>query len=296
VSAWEVVEAAGSNWDRWGAADQRGTLNLVDDDIRRRAAGLVRTGEAVSLSHDLVDMTRLMKRSGESLLDRGRQEAGPRWHSTVEHISLQFHGIRTTHLDAPAHLFWDGLAYNGVRPEQVSTEHGATVLSVTAAAEGLLTRGVLVDVPAAEGLDRLDPGTAVGADRLTAAATTLGVEIGPADAVFVRVGHDPMDTVAAAGPTSGLDASCVAWLAERDVALLGSDATNDVSPLVDDDCPLPIHVGALRNLGLWLVDNAALEQLAGACARQQRYDFMLTMAPLRLEAATGSPVNPVAVF
>jgi kynurenine formamidase len=206
-----------------------------------------------------------------------------------------------THLDSPAHIFWDGQAYNGVPARAVSTEHGATSLAVTAASAGVTTRGVLLDLPAVAGLDWLPRGTAVRREDLEAAERALNVSVRPGDAVLIRVGHGAIrrregTAAAAVPPSSGLHANCMPWLHERDVALLVNDAANDVTPLIDDPLPMPVHVIGIQAMGLWLVDNANLEELSAECARRQRYEFCLTMAPLPLTAATGSPVNPIALF
>jgi kynurenine formamidase len=88
----------------------------------------------------------------------------------------------------------------------------------------------------------------------------------------------------------------MAWFHERSIALLGSDTTNDVEPLVESELSIPVHVIGLRAMGLWLLDNGNLEVLSAQCARLGRYEFMFVVAPLRLAGATGSPVNPVAVL
>jgi kynurenine formamidase len=289
-----------SNWGRWGKDDQRGTLNLVDDACRAAAAGLVRDGTAVSCSWEIADVQRFMKRSAEPLLDPNRDPAAPRWHSTADWFGMQFHGLTNTHLDAPSHMFWDGLAYNGVQPTAVTAEFGARALAVTACPDGVLTRGVLLDLPSVAGVDALDP-IAVTPQQLEAAERAHSVRIRRGDAVLIRVGHGAIrnrDGVAAilTAPSAGLAADCMPWLAERDIALLASDATNDVTPLASGPLPLPVHVIGLRAMGLWLIDNANLEELAVECARRQRYEFFWCMSPLRLANVTGSPVNPVAVF
>jgi len=290
-----------SNWGRWGDDDELGTLNHIDAATRIAAARLVQDGQPVSCAWPVSDIQRFMRRSADELTDPGRDPRKPRWHHTVEWVGFQFHGTTMTHLDSPAHIFWDGQAYNGVSPREVSTEHGATSLAVTACSAGVTTRGVLLDLPAVTGQDWLPRGTAVRREDLEEAERALNVRVRPGDAVLIRVGHGAIRLLegaaaAALPPASGLDASCMPWLHERDVAVLASDASNDVTPLIDDPMPMPVHVIGIQAMGLWLVDNANLEDLSVECARRQRYEFFWTMAPLRLTAATGSPVNPIALF
>jgi kynurenine formamidase len=303
VSADEAIGylSALSNWGRWGDDDQAGTLNHIDAAARIAAARLVRDGHPVSCAWPIADIQRFMKRSAEVLADPGRDPGAPRWHSTVEWVGFQFHGATMTHLDSPAHIFWDGYAYNGVPARAVSTEGGATSLAVTACSAGVTTRGVLLDLPAVAGVGWLPRGTAVRPEDLERAERALNVRVRPADAVLIRVGHGAIRNTGGVAavtvpPSSGLHASCMPWLHARDVALLASDATNDVTPLSDDPMPLPVHVIGIQGMGLWLIDNANLEELSAECARRQRYEFCWSMAPLPLVAATGSPVNPIALF
>jgi kynurenine formamidase len=83
---------------------------------------------------------------------------------------------------------------------------------------------------------------------------------------------------------------------ERGIAVLGSDTGNDVSPTGYQSMTNPIHQVGIVAMGLWILDNAALEELAEACAQRGRWEFMICILPLRLSNTTGSPVNPVAIF
>jgi kynurenine formamidase len=95
----------------------------------------------------------------------------------------------------------------------------------------------------------------------------------------------------------GLDASCLQWLADRKIAVLGCDAVSDVIPSAyGKEVAMPIHVGTLVFMGVHLIDNADFDALAVAAANHDRYEFLFTMAPLILEHGTASPVNPLAIF
>lgn len=288
-----------SNWGRWGAADRRGTLNLVDAGVRRAAVSLVREGTAISCAWPVTGYQRFMRRTGEGLSDPDRVGGRRRWNVASEHVGMQFHSRTITHLDAPSHIFWDGLAYNRVPAAAVTAEWGATELDVSAFGPGLVTRGVLLDLPALRGVDWLAPGTVVEREELEAAERRQGVAARPGDALLVRVGQDAYRR--AHGPEhghghAGLSAACTRLFAERSIALLAGDATHDVEPLPASELPIPIHVIALRAMGLWLIDNGDFEELAARCAAAGRWEFLFAVAPVLLEGATGSPVNPVAVF
>jgi kynurenine formamidase len=86
------------------------------------------------------------------------------------------------------------------------------------------------------------------------------------------------------------------WFRARDIAMLGTDTHNDISPLTDPDLGNVVHIVGLVGMRLWLIDNGNLEDLAEACATRRRWEFLLTIAPLRLQHTTGSPVNPIALF
>ena len=91
-------------------------------------------------------------------------------------------------------------------------------------------------------------------------------------------------------------AACTPWFKERGVAMLGADTSNDIRPSQYENITSPLHTVCLVTLGLRLIDNANLEQLAEACRQRIRYEFMLAMGPLPLRNVTGSPVNPIALF
>jgi kynurenine formamidase len=298
-----------SNWGRWGPDDERGTLNLITEEHRRRAAGLVRDGVTVSMSLDIEptpprmpDQTdvfgpvqRFMLRTGEGLNDPDRVAPRRRWGGNVEHVGLVFHGHSITHFDALSHLHWDRRSYNDVPAEHV-TITGATKLDVRAASEGVVTRGILVDVPHVRRVAHLDAGQPVLPEDLEAAERELGFEIGPGDAVFLRTGYRESSHAEDTGAQPGWHVSCLPWMRERDVALAGSDVDNDVRPSGYDVCDLPFHFVAIVAMGMPLVDNCWLLDLSNACAARNRWEFMFVLAPLRIQGGTGSPTNPLAIL
>jgi kynurenine formamidase len=292
-----------SNWGRWGPDDQLGTLNLLTPRRRVAAAALVRTGTCLGLGRRIggspapdnpVPPLQHMLASGEGARARGGSHASD-W------LGLAPHGFAVTHVDAFSHQFFDAAMYNGRPAALVTSAAGAAAGSVEAFADGIAGRGVLLDLPRAAGRGWLDPGEAVHPDDLDAAAAAQRTEIGPGDILFVRVGrdaragrHGPLDPITAGSP--GLAADCLPWLRRHDIALLGSDAQSDQMSAGAAPHPVPVHAGALVLLGLPLLDNAWLEDLAAACAAEGRWEFLAVVGPLRLRRATGSAVNPVAVL
>ena len=94
----------------------------------------------------------------------------------------------------------------------------------------------------------------------------------------------------------GLHVSCVKWIHDHDVAILGSDVASDVIPSQVEGARLPIHQMMIVALGVSLIDDCDLEALSQAAAQRRRYTFMLTAAPLAVPGGTGSPINPIATF
>jgi kynurenine formamidase len=311
------------NWGRWGPDDQRGTLNLIKPEHRVGAAKLVTEGRTVSCARDLVtayghpDNCAQMYyvNSGEGAKREksvpptalGLGDLG----SAVEFVGLVFHGTSVTHIDALAHLFWKGRLYNDRPAGLVTSEHGALWGSIAEMSEGIISRGVLLDVPRTEGLEALDGGRAVTPDDLEAAERAQGVTVGPGDIVLLRTGrwhpesgerpakraYDGIHDKARWGTRAGWHPACMPWLHARDVAVIGCDGPQEVLPSPYPRHPgATVHVYALNSMGMPLIDNCDLEQLGSVCAELQRWAFQFIITPLRIIGGSGSPVNPVAVF
>jgi kynurenine formamidase len=212
---------------------------------------------------------------------------------------MNIHGNADSHIDALCHVAFDGRLYNGV-PASAVTSSGAVELSIAVAADGIVGRGVLLDVPRSRGVPWLEPGDHVTLGDITAAEQGQGVRIGRGDIVLVRVGHrlrrkecGPWDAAAA---RAGLHPSVLPLLAERQVAVLGSDGNNDTAPSVVDGVDFPVHVLAINALGMQLMDYLEFHALAPLCEDVGRWTFLCVIAPLRLPTGTGSPVNPIAIL
>ena len=203
----------------------------------------------------------------------------------------------TTHVDALSHLFVRGEMFGG-RPASEVRSDGARANTIMSMADGVVGRGVLLDVPRAVGIDYFDSGQVVTVAELEAAEAAQGVRVGSGDILLVAWGRDARR--AAKGGFdgfSGLHAECLPWLQEREVAVLGSDGISDPMPFVGTpDWPFPVHQIGITGMGRHLVDNVNLARLAPACAEEARWEFLCVVAPLRIPGGTGCPVNPIAVF
>jgi kynurenine formamidase len=223
--------------------------------------------------------------------------AGEGWGG--DYFAIAPHGFATSHIDALCHIFHDGKLYNGYPIERV-TAHGALELGVHELAAGIVSRGVLLDIPAVRGVDWLEPGEPILPEDLEAAEVRAGLRVESGDVLLVRTGRWARSAAEGRwgpeGGLAGLYASCLPWLHERGVATLGCDGVSDVSPSAVEGVPMPIHTVAIVAMGLHLLDNLELDPLAAACAEEGRWEFLLTVAPLVLLRGTASPVNPIAMF
>jgi kynurenine formamidase len=300
-----------SNWGRWGDDDRIGTLNLITDEVRLAAASTIQTGRAISLSRPIDPLDPDPLDSGFALVQRfmtlnevtdhiGRQL---RYEAVTEYVGIAAHGSNT-HVDGLAHYSWDGKNYNGFPTSDTNSLHGARSLSMEHAEHGFVTRGVLLDIAGLYGVNWLERGHAVTPDELLAAEKQQGVTVRPGDALLVHTGNAA--AILSEGPDgegglsarqAGLHASCLPFMRERDVAVLGNDGVQDVQPSgFGLDFIRPIHTVAIVALGLWLIDNVDLTELTEACRDDKRWDFFFAALPWRMKGVTSSASNPVAIF
>jgi len=284
-----------TNWGRWGDDDQLGALNLITPEVTAAAAATVRVGRTVSCARPLNTVAAADNPSpvAHHMIGTATEGFG------ADYFAIAPHGFATSHIDALCHIFHEGKLYNGY-PAEAVTAHGATKLGIHHLRAGIVTRGVLLDIPALRDVDALEPGEPVFPEDLEAAEERAGLRVRAGDALLVRTGrwhwraeHGPWD---ATNLAAGLDASCLPWLRDRDVATLGSDGVSDVLPSRVEGVVMPIHTVVIAAMGVHLMDNLDLDALADACAEERRWEFLFTVAPLVLRRGTASPVNPIAVF
>ena len=286
-----------SNWGRWGPDDEMGALNLITPAKRREAADLVTEGFSVSLA-SIANTERTI--DNPCPVEWAMSTASPGGASdTVNYPCI--HGPGTTHIDGFAHRFFDGKMWNGYPIDEfVTMERGATKNAILTMRHGVVTRGVLYDIPRLRGVPYLEAGERIGVDDLEAWEAQSGARVGQGDAFLLRWGRwarqdagGPFDTGA---ESAGLDNTVIPWLRERDVAIIGWE-TPAYMPQPPGDLPrLALHDFALTMLGVHLLDRADFDDLAAAAAERSRWEFMLTIATLPIPFGTGSPVNPIAVF
>ncbi len=297
-----------SNWGRWGEDDQLGTLNLVTAEKRAQAAALVREGLTIGCARPLVSAAaadvvipplHFMMESGESHCLPHAHERGPRQIS-ADFIGMGFHGLTITHIDALSHIFWEGKMYNGRSADLVTTSRGALAEGIEVLKDGVVTRGMLLDITKVRGVEWLEAGDGVFPEDLEAAEKAQGVRVEEGDALCLRLGwfkrRERAGAVSREIGRPGLHAASLPWLRERGVSVIAADASQDVNPSGYSQLDIPIHQVGIVAMGLWLIDAAQFDDLLPHCERLNRWTFMFVLAPLHFPGVTGSPITPLAVL
>ncbi len=300
-----------SNWGRWGKDDERGTLNFITPARVLEACALPRSGRVIScalpfdqngpqsgLAGRFNPIHTMLADGGDALA--GAQDFLPGGFNYADDI-IQMPLQCGTQWDALSHVFYDGKMYND-RDVKLVTSQGARANAIQKIADGVVGRGVLIDLPRFLRLPWLDDGTRIQPKDLDACAEAFGVAIGSGDIVLVRTGmltrclEQKSWQGYCGGPAPGLSIHCARWLFEREIAAVATDTWGvEVRPNETPDCFQPLHMISLRNTGLLLGEIFFLDALARACAEDGRYEFLFTAPPLPITGAVGSPINPLAI-
>ena len=313
-----------SNWGRWGPEDEFGTMNFLTPQKRLEAIQVVKEGVTISCQRPIeflpsVDYDGTTAAPAKRFSYLYRRTSNPGYYKGGflgnDSIWIEMHSGGRTHLDSPAHYHWEGKLYNGFPmelhqpiPEVLRARGGElpeeSKLGTDVLAEGVIGKGVLLDIPYLRQRDWLEVGEGVFPEDLEEAEKTEGVRVEEGDIVVVRtgrtihrVGFGP-GTAGQAGlhHWAGLHAACIPWLYERRVAVLASDTASDVSPSGYPNLVLPVHMVGLAAMGLWLLEGCDLEGLTAACRQRSRWEFLFTFAPWKATGFSGMPVNPIAVL
>ncbi|MDJ0852042.1 MAG: cyclase family protein [Myxococcota bacterium] len=300
-----------SNWGRWGDDDERGTLNFITPERILEACALPRRGLVVSCALPFDDrgpqsgfagrhnpIHTMLADGGDALA--GAQDflpGGFRYADDAVTMPLQC----GTQWDALSHVYYDERMYND-RDIRLVTSQGAKANSIDRIKDGVVGRGVLLDLPRCQRVSWLEDGTAILPADLDACAEAQGVSVESGDVVLVRTGmmtrclEQESWQGYCGGPAPGLSVTSARWIYEREIAALATDTWGaEVIPNETPDCFQPLHMIALRNTGLLLGEIFYLDDLAAACAEDGNYAFLFTAPPLPITGAVGSPINPLAI-
>ena len=291
----ELFDAV-SNWGRWDEGGERGALNHLTPARVAAAARLVRSGTTITLSQPLETEARIdVPEPADHHMTMLPGDDG----FAKDYIGLDYHNDGQSHIDAFCHVAFEGLLFGG-SPASSVTAQGARADTIDVLKDGLVGRGVLIDVPRTRGVPWVEPGEHIFREDLEAAERAQGVRVEAGDILLVRTGHTRR--LAELGPwntpeaKAGLHPRAASFLADRCVAALGSDGNSDTAPSTTEGVGFPIHVLALNALGVHLLDYLQFEDAARHCESVGRWEFLFAAAPLRIVGGTGSPINPTAIF
>lgn len=286
-------------WGKWAPVgqDSKGATNLITPEKVRSAASLVKSGIVVSLAPPVPQMAAadvqpagLFRRTTNNITEGG----------TTDNYQVSYHGLTVAHMDTWCHFFENGLMYNGVPvKDNVTREEGCKEGSVMNWRDGITTRAVLYDIAQLKGVDWVEPGTPIRRADLEAWEQKSGVKAGPGDVVLLYIGRWKRRAAVGpwAGQVAGYYADTIPWIHERMPAFLGHDFNIDWNPRPGwEGMRNPVHVAVLNWMGINIVECLDLEQAVATARKLNRYEFMMTFAPLPVEGGTGSPLNPLAIF
>jgi len=313
-----------SNWGRWGEDDERGAVNLIGPEQVVHAAGLVRKGKVFSLGvpfgsdgplpdegassdkpNDRKNPIHLMTELGNTPRVRGEYRYADDWIIMPLQASTQW--------DALSHVILDNEIYNGYDAAQHITPTGATKCAIDKVAEGVIGRGVLLDVARHRGVEHLESGQIIPPEELDATAEAQGVEVRPGDIVLIRTGwwerardkpsaRETREAFWDGEPGPGLKSA--AWFKSHDVAAVCADnfsveavevrSDGFASPEIPDQA-FTLHVILTKYLGIMVGEIFDLDRLAADCATDGVYEFLFCAPPLAVSGGLGSPINPLAV-
>jgi kynurenine formamidase len=307
MAEFDAIFESVKNWGRWGPDDQLGTLNYITPAMVREAAGLVLSGRKVSMEIPInkiagPDNPNPANHFVSQAHDIDIGSSGLRF--GLDYLGMACHGDCHTHVDALCHVSYKGQVYGGRPAEEVLTSKGATTLDIANYGNGLIGRGVLLDIPRFRAVKWLEPGEAVTRAELEACEAAEGVHVGEGDIFVFRTGHHRRRLELGAWDNgyppgegkAGLHVDTVAWMHERRIAAFLPDGDGEAVPSTVEGMLYPIHPLQIAAMGMLASDSLQFEDLAKACEEEGRFEFMVVGLPLRLPGGTGSPWNPVAIF
>jgi kynurenine formamidase len=305
----EWVRAEGRRlrrWGRWGPDDGKGALNLLTEQRVLEAVATVRLGKVISLAMPFgpggpqPDEGRYNPKL--TMVAVGDQELPGGFQYADDTLFMSMQGA--TQWDALSHAFYDGVMWNGRPVSGTIDEHGASANSVTSFRDGIVGRGVLIDVARHLGVDCLADNQAIAPELLDEVLAAQGTELHIGDIVIVRTGRVgravregsfPFETFTMAPP--GLSVRCADWLVRNEVAAVAADnVAVEVTVSEAEGAMMPLHMICQRDAGIVFGELFDLDPLAEVCAAEQRWTFLLVAPPLPVTGAVGAPVNPLAIL
>ena len=292
-----------SNWGRWGADDELGAANLITPAKRKQALALAKEGLPISLAHDVAQEKAA---DAPNILERVLGDVSPTGTTDRYQYTGTYHGVIHSHLDAvDCHVMADGKGYNGRPMEDIKATGGCPKGNILALKDGVVTRAILFDATRLPGKATaqgwLEPGTAIHREDLEALEKLEHVKVSPGDVILLYTGRWKRRAALGAWPNTagfaGYHSDVAYFIKARGVSFIGCDGPNDVTPTgLPATIRIPLHQLALVAMGVSIFDNLDFERAVEQSRKLNRYEFLFSAAPLRIDKGTGSPLNPLAIF
>ncbi|MFY9317675.1 MAG: cyclase family protein [Burkholderiales bacterium] len=295
AQSWTVPAPGVRCPSKWGAADERGSMNHQKPAAVLNAAKLIKSGEVIELAHVLnASMPFFGTRRFDVHTKRTFMNDFSNRRGSNEEIVISEIGQVGTQFDGFAHQTHENLWYNCQEVDKNSARGGFGKFGIEKVGT-LLTRGVLIDVAALKGVDTLPDTYEITVKDLQDALARQNVKLQPGDAVLINTGWHKLwgkENARYVKTCPGIGIAAAEWLIKQDPMLLGSDNWPvEVAPNPDPKLSLPVHQLALVVNGVHLLENLKLDELAA----KKVYEFAFMMQPLKAQGFSGSTVAPVAV-
>ncbi|GAB2664722.1 cyclase family protein [Prescottella soli] len=309
----DLLDASPSNWGKWGADDEVGSLNYLTAEQVIAGAALIRRGSVFTLQRLIGDpkgdpvWPGRSPAAREMIYDESDWDeggSGPCFpgglHYADDKIEAFLQG--STQYDALGHVWYDGKIWNGY--DARTTVGGMDKAGVEPIAQrGVVGRAILLDMARHFGKEFLGQRETFDHNDLEACAERQGIEIRNRDIIIIRTNHLEMffrdrDAFYADFCEPGLVYSpeLVKWFQDKEIPNLVTDTiANEVTTDPNNGMALVLHNALMRNLGVAFTEICDLEKLAADCAEDGTYEFFYVAAPLKIHQATGAPVNPVVI-
>ncbi len=293
----------GPKWwpSEWGPADQRGAANRLTADRVKDAARLIRSGKVYSLGRVYEHGMPLPGKRHFSLTIPGSPTGGPSGKNQgVYHDDLFSGEIGQigTQLDGLGHvgvrIDGDDYFYNGFRRSTFGTAYGLEKLGIENVGV-FFTRGVLVDVAASRGVERMKSGEVIKARDLEAALIAQRVEVREGDIVLIRTGYGQLwmkDNAAYGAGEPGIGMEAARWLAGA------RSSWSAPTPGRPRSCPprTPIaHSPSTRSCSPATGSTTSRTSTSRSWPATRSTSSPSSSPRCASRAPTGSPGNPIAV-
>jgi len=285
-----------NNKNKWGPDDKLGTINYITNEKVLSALKIPNKGISVSLGFNMVDDSTRINNSSYDHLSKFsykqifKEHNGYNW--IMDNYEIAYHGFTHSHIDGINHLSKDGEMYNGFTDPNI--------LGIDNYKNGIISKGILIDVPLLYSKEYVEAGYKVTLKDILDFEKKYNVKIEKGDVLLIRTGRWIEKEIRGdwnfPKKAAGIHYNIIPFLSKREIAVLGSDGTNDSHPPLIKEEGSPIHMLTIVAMGMPLLDNLNLEELSKKAIEINKWEFFISLQPLRLEGGTGSPLNALAIF